>query len=48
MGAVSNGRAFHYHLIGYWMTMGSSGGGLLAEDQVRLVIHPETVNRYAY
>jgi general stress protein 26 len=22
--------------------------GILAEDQVRLVIHPETVNRYAY
>ncbi|MET7313296.1 hypothetical protein ABZS68_41505 [Streptomyces sp. NPDC005571] len=22
--------------------------GILAEDQVRLVLHPETVNRYAY
>jgi hypothetical protein len=21
MSAVSNGRAFHYHLMGYWMTM---------------------------
>jgi hypothetical protein len=22
--------------------------GILAEDQVRLVVHPETVNRHAY
>jgi general stress protein 26 len=36
----------------YWAlddpTRDADLAGILAEDQVRLVIHPETVNRYAY
>lgn len=36
----------------YWdladPTRAADLAGILAEDQVRLVIHPETVNRYAY
>jgi hypothetical protein len=36
----------------YWdlddPTRAADLAGILAEDQVRLVLHPETVNRYAY
>ncbi|WP_414637907.1 hypothetical protein [Actinophytocola sp.] len=36
----------------YWglddPTRSADLAGILAEDQVRLVLHPETVKRYAY
>ena len=50
---ITASRMAHLRLAArYWdlddPTRAADLAGILAEDQVRLVIHPETVNRYAY